>query len=107
MSKLDNTKPKMSYLYSSALFAMAKVREKAMEKYPNEEDWRTTPSRVHYDAAFRHLFAAMEREWLDPESGEPHLAHAMCNLMFLIESHNNPKQGTDDDIISKLIKERL
>lgn len=106
MSKLDKSKPKMSLLYSSALFEMARVREKALEKYPNKEDWRSTKDIRHYDAAFRHIFASMNGEIKDPESGFDHLAHAMCNLMFLIEKRTDSEAGlfsvNIDEVISPL-----
>lgn len=30
----------------------------------------------------RHLFAMMDGELIDPESGKPHIGHLMCNAMF-------------------------
>lgn len=33
----------------------------------------------------RHLWAYRRGEVSDPESGLPHLAHAMCCLMFMAE----------------------
>lgn len=37
------------------------------------------------DAMTRHLIAYMRGEEIDPESGAPHLAHLVCNAMFLVE----------------------
>jgi len=37
-----------------------------------------------YDACLRHLLAWWGGEDKDPESGCSHLAHAVCNLLFLI-----------------------
>jgi hypothetical protein len=41
---------------------------------------------VYYDAAMRHLQAAFEGEEADPDSGLPHLAHAMACLVILIDA---------------------
>ena len=38
----------------------------------------------YYAAAMRHLTAWRTGEKLDPESGLSHLAHAACNLVFLL-----------------------
>ncbi len=35
-------------------------------------------------AALRHILAYNSGEDLDPESGITHVAHAACNLMFLL-----------------------
>jgi hypothetical protein len=37
-----------------------------------------------YNAALRHIFAFIDGEDFDPESTLPHIAHAMCCLMFLL-----------------------
>ena len=50
-----------------------------------------------YGAALRHLFAWWGGEDMDPESGLPHLAHATCCLMFLMEyRHTMPATVWDD-----------
>lgn len=46
-------------------------------------------------AAFRHLYAWMRGEDVDPETGLSHLAHATANLMFLFHFQKFRK-GTDD-----------
>jgi hypothetical protein len=38
-----------------------------------------------YAAAMRHLWAWWGGEDRDPESGKSHLAHAACNILFLLE----------------------
>lgn len=50
-------------------------------------EWQRT-----IDAALRHLIAFNSGEDYDPESGLPHIAHAACNLMFLMEyAHTHPE----------------
>jgi hypothetical protein len=39
----------------------------------------------YVDALLRHAFAYVRGEKRDPESGEHHLAHAVCCAMYLVE----------------------
>ena len=50
------------------------------------DNWMHVPDarRRYYDAAMRHIEAWLLGEQNDPESGLPHLAHAVCCLLFLI-----------------------
>lgn len=45
--------------------------------------------------ALRHLAAFQRGEDIDPESGLPHLAHAMCNLRMLTLYSKTYQQGDD------------
>jgi hypothetical protein len=92
MSKVYSGKPEPSLIYPSAIFAMAKIRRFGINKYGSSEDWRTTPVMDYYDAALRHILADLSGEEKDAESGESHLAHAMTNLMFLIEARYGKKE---------------
>ena len=51
------------------------------------DNWRTVPDARgrYFDAALRHLIAWQQGEQIDPESGLPHLAHAACCVLFLLE----------------------
>lgn len=46
-------------------------------------------------STLRHFLNFCRGEWLDKESGHPHLAHCIVNIMFLIYYHEN-KLGIDD-----------
>lgn len=46
-------------------------------------------------AAFRHLKAILQCEDIDPESGEPHAAHLMCCVAFLL-THQLLHLGEDN-----------
>ncbi len=41
---------------------------------------------VYYSAALRHMFALLDGQELDAESGLPHLAHASACLAILIDA---------------------
>lgn len=83
--KNDTGKPQLSRVPSFALESVAKVLAFGAEKY-GWENWRKCEDvRRYYDAALRHTFAASRGEFLDEESGLPHLSHALCCLMFALE----------------------
>lgn len=50
-----------------------------------------------YAAALRHLYAYHSGERLDSDSGLPHLAHAMCDLLMLLEYATNRRYAHLDD----------
>jgi hypothetical protein len=54
------------------------------KKY-SPDNWKSVPDgkRRYYSAALRHLAAWREGEKLDPETGLPHLSHALCCLLFM------------------------
>ncbi len=85
--KKPEGKPKPHFFYTSALYATVKVREFGVKKHGSIDGWKTTTPVEHYDAAIRHIRATMDGETHDKESGELHLAHAICDLMFEIERY--------------------
>lgn len=64
---------------------LVKIRMYGLKKYPNAENYKNVDTLDWYDACLRHLIAWGEQEFEDKESGYPHLAHALCNLCYLME----------------------
>jgi hypothetical protein len=85
MSKNEEGKAEPTLVYWSMIEGLARVRAYGIKKYGKSEDWRTTKSIRHFDAALRHIFAALCGEERDEQSGLPHLYHAAANIMFEIE----------------------
>lgn len=85
-SKHDSGKPLMGAVPPNALLAVARVLTFGAEKY-GRDNWRQVESAEtrYLDAALRHINALQRGEAVDPESGESHLAHAVCSLMFMLE----------------------
>lgn len=85
-SKYDTAKPDWSLIQSKALDRYVRVLTFGAAKY-DRENWRQVPNlRNRYLAAcFRHIVAYLGGEKTDPESGEHHLAHAICCLAFVLE----------------------
>jgi hypothetical protein len=84
--KFDGGKLMYGLLPPLALKETVKVLTFGAQKY-EPDNWQHVPDskRRYFDALQRHLWAWKQGEQLDQESGLPHLAHAMCCLMFLYE----------------------
>lgn len=50
---------------------------------------------IYYDAASRHLNAWFEGEAVDPDSGLPHLAHALACLAIIVDAEAAGKLNDD------------
>lgn len=90
--KLDYGKVIMGAIPPDAELAVARVLTFGAEKYARD-NWRKVPDMdVRYmDAALRHLNAYRRGESVDSESGESHLAHAACCIMFLLQVKEESK----------------
>ena len=82
--KNDQQKLRYDLLPVEPLEALVAVLTYGASKYA-DNNWKyVTPfDDRYYAAALRHLTAWRKGEELDKESGMPHLAHAMCCLVFL------------------------
>lgn len=85
-TKYDGAKPDWALAQWRALESYVDVLTFGARKYA-PDNWRKVPNadRRYMAAAFRHMAAHMQGEINDPESGKPHLAHAMCCLAFVLE----------------------
>lgn len=93
--KNDQEKVRMDLLSEVAMEGLAQVLTYGAKKYASD-NWRKGMNwRRLIAAALRHLFAFSRGEDLDPESGLPHIDHALCCLMFLSE-YAKRKLGADD-----------
>jgi hypothetical protein len=85
--KYDLGKPPMDLLDRTWLEEVSKVLAFGATKY-GPHNWR---SGIEFSrliaAALRHLHAFNDGENLDTESGLPHIAHASCCLMFLMNGY--------------------
>jgi hypothetical protein len=84
----DSGKAAVDQLPPRALMEVAKVFAYGAKKY-GDLNWARHASewkwRQLIGSCLRHIMAWMWREDLDPESGLPHLAHAGCNILMLME----------------------
>lgn len=84
--KFDGGKPRFGLVPMNALSAVARVLTAGAVKY-EPGNWRRVPdaNNRYFDAAMRHMVSWKLGEKFDPETGENHLAHALCCLMFILE----------------------
>jgi hypothetical protein len=82
--KFDSEKPRWDLLPLDLLEPVVRVLTMGARKY-SAENWKAVPEapKRYYSALMRHLSAWQAGEKIDPESGETHLSHAICNLVFL------------------------
>jgi len=97
--KFDSGKTDWSLMPFEAVEEINKVLEFGAKKYA-AHNW-TQGDGFRYtrvlNSLFRHLFAWSRGEDLDPESGLSHLAHAGCNIIFLIYYNKYKDRYRNDD----------
>lgn len=100
--KNDSEKPRMDLVPAGAVLETAKVFTFGAKKYA-PHNWRKGFEYGRLIAALeRHIAAFKEGEDTDPESGLPHMAHASCCVMMLIE-HQLKGYGFDDRYTAKQV----
>ena len=81
----DTGKPRLELLDPYAMRQVGLVLAFGAHKYPSAKNWTKG---IEYTrllgSTLRHIFSYIGGEDLDPESGLPHPAHAVCCLMFLL-----------------------
>jgi hypothetical protein len=100
--KYDGEKPRMYLLPPKAIIEVAKVLTFGAQKY-DEENWKKLDNlqNRYTGAALRHIFAGMDGETLDPDSGYYHEAHAICCLLFKLEAKleaRSKKEGLRESV---------
>lgn len=86
-AKADAGKPRLTLVPRKIIWAIAAVREFAVQtKYKDPDNWKRVEPERYRDALFRHLLAYLDDpSGKDPESGLPILWHVATNAAFLIE----------------------
>lgn len=84
MKKETTGKPRVELVHYALIKRIAGVREFGINKYKNDEDWKTSPVNTYVAAAIRHLYKYLWEGELDEESGLNHLDHAACSLDLAI-----------------------
>lgn len=83
--KHDDGKPQMDLLSAVAIIELSKVLTFGAKKYASH-NWRNgLPYSRVIAAILRHTFAYLNGETNDPETGLSHMAHVLCEAMFLVE----------------------
>lgn len=88
--KFDSEKPHMALLPPHAIEAVARVLTYGAQKY-ERDNWKYVPDGEYRykNAAFRHFNEVLKGNVVDEESGEHHLAHAICCMLFILDSYES------------------
>lgn len=93
--RYNEGKPRMSLVSPYAHEGLARVLTYGAKKYAAWNWTKGLSWGETIDSLERHLAEFKKGVWLDPESGLPHIDHALCNAMFL--SHfEKTETGIDD-----------
>ncbi len=68
----------------NALREVVKVLEYGATKYKEKDNWKKVNKDLYKDALWRHWVAYQLGEKNDPETGLSHLAHLLCDGLFLL-----------------------
>ena len=82
--KFDSDKLPLELVDWAHVAEIAEILQLGKSKY-GSDNWKQLANAEdrYFAAAMRHLMAWRLGEIQDTESGQSHLAHAACNLMFL------------------------
>lgn len=97
--RFDQGKTNWSLMPFEAVEEINKVLEFGANKYAEwnfVKDGGMNHSRI-LNSCLRHIFSYMRGEDCDRESGLSHLAHAGCNILFLLYYKKYPEVFTKDD----------
>ena len=85
---VGRTKPPLHLFPTTAIIRGAMVMALGAKKYKSPYNWRQykVAMSVYLDAADRHLKSFLDGEDIDQESGQSHLAHALCCFAILIDA---------------------
>lgn len=94
--KFDSGKLDWSLLPAEAMDDVIRVLMHGAQKY-SRDNWRYVEDGYnrYLAAAYRHITAIHKGEDIDPESGLPHAAHAICCLLFI--GYFAPETGETND----------
>lgn len=90
--KFDAGKPRWGLLPRREIAEVVQILTEGAVKYADNNWQKVEPRSRYIDAMDRHWNAWMMGQKQDPESGHNHLAHAMCNLLFLLWFDNEEKK---------------
>jgi hypothetical protein len=94
-ARFNGGKPDFSLLPLCTLEDEVKVWMYGKQKYAAWNWAKGMPWSVPLACLMRHMAAWQRGEENDPESGLPHLAHAMCNLRMLTLYASTYPEGDD------------
>jgi len=98
-ARFNSGKPNWGLIPFKAVEPIIQVMMKGAEKYA-PYNWQNGDAEQNFQSLMRHLVSWQSGEKIDQESGLTHLAHAGCNIIFMLW-HELYKEGK----VQKDIKE--
>ena len=86
--KFDSNKPDWTLMPWKELEEVLSILDFGANKY-SRDNWKHVEPARYEKAAMRHLIAYITGELNDPETGKSHLAHLICNALFLMWNDNH------------------
>lgn len=86
--KFDSDKLDWTLLPWKEVEQVLEILEFGAKKY-SKDNWQKVESSRYEKAAMRHLISYVTGEKNDQETGKSHLAHLVCNALFLMWNDNN------------------
>ena len=80
--RFNEGKPRWSLVDWNSMIPLVRVLEFGAKKYSDDNWKKGLDKKEILESMMRHLMALMDGEDIDPESGEHHMGHIMCNTMF-------------------------
>ena len=92
--KLDQNKRQWNLLPWREVGLVVDVLMFGANKY-SPDNWKHVlyAEERYLEAAIRHIVARIHNRINDPESRKPHLAHAVCSLLFIMWLDNLKRRG--------------
>lgn len=96
--KFDDGKVRWDLINLKVIEPFAKVLTFGAKKY-EDDNWKKVDNakKRYFAALLRHISAWQNGEITDPESNISHLAHAMCNIYFLMYFDENVPESVPDE----------
>lgn len=85
--RFNDGKLQWSMVDFKSLEDMVRVMEFGAKKYGRNNWKKGLKTTEIVDSMLRHIYAYLDGEDVDPESGINHTGHIMCNAMFLSHMH--------------------
>ena len=94
-ARYNRNKPPLELIPLEALEDIARVLDYGRRKYASFNWAKGQSWMANLGCALRHLSAYQKGEDIDPESGESHLAHAGCCILFALHYERHCKDMDD------------
>jgi len=100
--KFDQDKLRWGLVPWKEMEDVVRVLMKGASKY-SDDNWMKVDLKRYKDAILRHELLYQGGEIIDKDSGLPHMAHVVCNALFIMW-HEKAKVKVETDSIPQLNK---